>query len=195
VGHVFQGRYKAILVERDSYLLELARYVVLNPVRAGMVRGPRQWRWSSYRAMVGAEAAPDWLVTDWILGQFGQRRAPAVQKYIDFVRAGVGLPSIWEALEGQIYLGSAAFVEKMRGLGNAASKGAQLAEVPRAQRRPKAPALSVFVARHRDRDEAMAAVFDTGQYSLAQIAEHFGVHYSTVSRVVKRSERVTRELV
>jgi hypothetical protein len=78
VGHVFQGRYKAILVERDSYLLELARYVVLNPVRAGMVRGPRQRRWSSYRAMVGVEAAPEWLVTEWILGQFGQRRASAV---------------------------------------------------------------------------------------------------------------------
>lgn len=66
VGHLFQGRYKAVLVERDSYLLELARYVVLNPVRARMVWGPRLWRWGSYRAMVGAAAAPGWLVTDWI---------------------------------------------------------------------------------------------------------------------------------
>jgi putative transposase len=52
-GHVFQGRYKAILVDRDSYLLELARYVVLNPVRVGMVKSPQQWRWSSYAAMMG----------------------------------------------------------------------------------------------------------------------------------------------
>jgi hypothetical protein len=78
VEHVFQGRYKEILVDRNSYLLELSRSVVLNPVRAGMVRGSRRWRWSSYRAMVGAEAAPELLVTDWILGQFGQRRASAV---------------------------------------------------------------------------------------------------------------------
>ena len=194
VGHVFQGRYKAILVERDSYLLELARYVVLNPVRAGMVRGPRQWRWSSYRAMTGAEPAPDWLVTEWILGQFSTRRGIAIEKYVDFVRAGVGLPSIWESLEGQIYLGGAAFVEKMRRLGHAASKDAQLAEVPRAQRRAKPPALAVLAARHPQRDQAMVAIFATGQYSLAQIADHFGVHYSTVSRAVKRSERSARKL-
>ncbi len=58
VGHVFQGRYKAILVQKDSYLLELARYVVLNPVRAGMVRSAKEWPWSSYRAMVGQAPVP-----------------------------------------------------------------------------------------------------------------------------------------
>jgi hypothetical protein len=71
VGHVFQGRYKAILVERDAYLLELARYVVLNPVRAGMVVGPQNWPWSSYAPMCGQAPVPEWLQTDWILGQFG----------------------------------------------------------------------------------------------------------------------------
>ena len=191
VGHVFQGRYKAILVERDGYLLELARYVVLNPVRAGMVRGPRQWRWSSYRAMVGAVDAPPWLITDWILGQFGQGRARAIEKYIDFVRAGVGLPSVWANLEGQIYLGGEAFVERMRQLGHAASKRTQLKEVPRAQRRSKAPALDAISVRFRERDAAMAAAFATGQYTLAQIAEHFGVHYSTVSRAVRAMQAIT----
>ncbi len=160
--------------------------MVLNPVRAGMVRGPRQWRWSSYRAMTGAEPAPDWLVTEWILAQFGARRAMAIEKYTDFVRAGVGLPSIWESLEGQIYLGGAAFVEKMRRLGHAKSKDAQLAEVPRAQRRAKPPALAVLSGRHPQRDQAMAAAFATGHYSLAQIGDHFGVHYSTVSRAVRK---------
>ena len=63
VGHVFQGRYKGILVEKENYLLELARYVVLNPVRAGMVDSPGQWPWNCYRAMVGEEAAPEWLET------------------------------------------------------------------------------------------------------------------------------------
>ena len=61
-GHVFQGRYHAVLVQKDSYLLELARYIVLNPVRANMVRSPRDWPWSSYRATAGLIAAPDWLV-------------------------------------------------------------------------------------------------------------------------------------
>ncbi len=63
VGHVFQGRYKAILVEKDSYLLELARYVVLNPVRAGMVRDAEDWPWSSHPAMLGRIATPSWLET------------------------------------------------------------------------------------------------------------------------------------
>ena len=70
VGHVFQGRFKAILVEKDSYLLELARYVVLNPLRARMIRQLNQWPWSSYSATCGRVAKPDWLQTDFILSQF-----------------------------------------------------------------------------------------------------------------------------
>jgi putative transposase len=88
-GHLLQGRYKAVLVERKTYLLELARYVVLNPARARMAAGPRQWRWSSYRATVGVAAARPWLVTNWILDQFSTRAA-AVARHVDFVRAGVG---------------------------------------------------------------------------------------------------------
>ena len=98
VGHVFQGRYKAILIEKDRYLLELARYVVLNPVRAGMVREAGAWPWSSYKTMVGTDAAPPWLQKDWILGQFSPQRGRAVKKYIDFVRKGVGQPSLWDQL-------------------------------------------------------------------------------------------------
>jgi hypothetical protein len=74
VGHLFQGRFKAILVERDSYLLELARYVVLNPVRAGMVRAPGEWSWSSYRATAGEAHAPAFLATDWLLRAFADSR-------------------------------------------------------------------------------------------------------------------------
>jgi len=78
VGHLFQGRYKAIVVDADSHLLELTRYVVLNPVRAGMVAEPAAWPWSSYRATVGIDALPPWLVVDGLLAQFGTRRAQAV---------------------------------------------------------------------------------------------------------------------
>lgn len=78
VGHVFQGRYKGLLVERDSYLLELARYVVLNPVQAGMVSEAQEWPWSGYRAMVGQAPRPEWLEVGWLLGQFGSRRGAAM---------------------------------------------------------------------------------------------------------------------
>ena len=80
VGHVFQGRYKGILVERDEYLLELARYVVLNPMRANMVKNIEDWKWSSYNAMIGEEAVPSWLEAGWILGQFSKQRKRAIKK-------------------------------------------------------------------------------------------------------------------
>jgi len=67
VGHLFQGRYKGILVEKEAYLLGLARYVVLNPVRAGVVAAPEDWGWSSYRATAGFEVARPFLATDWLL--------------------------------------------------------------------------------------------------------------------------------
>lgn len=191
VGHVFQGRYKAVMVEKESYLLELTRYVVLNPVRAGMVPDAAQWPWSSYGAFTGQTAAPSWLEVDWVLGQFGKQRGRATAQFVDFVRAGVGLPSIWEGLRGQIYLGSDAFVDRMQMLADQLSVGAFLAEVPRLQRRPMARPLQDFVNApagadgSTDRNWAMAAAYASGDYTLQQVADAFGVHYATVSRAVK----------
>lgn len=99
VGHVFQGRFKAILIERESYLLELCRYVVLNPLRAGMVQDVAQHAWSSYPAMIGASPAPPWLYTDWLLSQFGSDRADARRRYAKFVSEGMGAASPWVALK------------------------------------------------------------------------------------------------
>jgi REP element-mobilizing transposase RayT len=181
-GHVFQGRYKAILVEKDTYLLELARYVVLNPVRAGMVNDPADWPWSSFAAMTGAANAPAWLQTDWILGQFACRRDVAVAAYIDFVRAGVGLPSLWEELRGQVFLGGDAFLTRMQEVSGKAS----IAEIPRAQRRPAARPLAHYRDSAESVQAAMVAAYASGDYTMQEIADHFGVHYATVSRAVKR---------
>ncbi len=185
VGHVFQGRYKSILVEKDRYLLELSRYVVLNPVRAGRVADPGEWPWSSYRAMLNPRECPPWLETDWLLGQFNRQRLRAVAQYTDFVRAGVGLPSIWEGLRNQIYLGSERFIEQMRPLGSSVG---DLGEIPSAQRRPSAKPLEEFQRQYPDRIEAMAQAYRSGGYTLKAIADYFGVHYSTVSRAVKGYE-------
>ncbi len=87
-GHIFQGRFKAILVQKDHYLLELCRYVVLNPVRAGVVEKPEAWRWSSYQATAGLRKKPDYLTTDWILGLLSSRTM-AERQYRKFVRDGV----------------------------------------------------------------------------------------------------------
>ena len=116
VGHLFQGRYKAILVDADAYLLELTRYVVLNPVRAGMVNHSGQRPWSSYLAMVGQSIRPSWLAVDGLLAQFSSQRHDAVRRYEEFVTQGVGIPSIWSGLKGQIFLGDEAFVTRMQAM-------------------------------------------------------------------------------
>ena len=184
IGHVYQGRYKAILVEKESYLLELARYVVLNPVRAGMVKKIEHWLWSSYPAMIGKSSCPEWLQMDWVLGQFGNQRKLAMAAYVEFVRAGLVLPSVWDELHGQIYLGNDAFVKKMQ---QHVSSDKNLSEVPRAQRRAKAKSLSHYSS-FSDRNEGIVAAYQTGAYTMKQIADEFGLHYATVSRVVKKAE-------
>ena len=94
VGHLLQGRFKAILVERESHLLELTRYVVLNPVRAGMTETAGQWKWSNYRATAGLRPAPAWLETEWTLEQFPPRRE-AERRYRAFVaREGISVRSV-----------------------------------------------------------------------------------------------------
>ena len=113
VGHVFQGRFKAILVDKDSYLLELSRYIVLNPVRAKMVNSPHEWKWSSYLATTLKESKPSWLFADKILCLFSQVVPTAIQKYQEFVINGIKNKSPWQDLKKQIYLGSDAFINDM----------------------------------------------------------------------------------
>ncbi len=116
VGHVLQGRYKAILVDKDSYLLELCRYVVLNPVRAGMVASAGQWPWSSYLATAGKMACPDWLAAEQVLALFACDRSQTRRAYTRFVSEGVRGESPWDHLKGQIYLGPDAFIGRMEKL-------------------------------------------------------------------------------
>ena len=99
VGHLFQGRFKAILVQQEAYLLELCRYVVLNPVRAKMATQPTQWRWSRYRATSGEELAPPWLVTEWILGQFAPTARASRRAYVEFVTSGERHAAVREPLD------------------------------------------------------------------------------------------------
>ena len=116
VGHVLQGRYKAFIVDKDNYRLELCRYIVLNPVRAGMVKSAKDWRWSSYRATANLAKAVDGLQTDRVLGLFGSGRTLPQRRYREFVKQGKAQPSPWEALRGQVFLGSERFLESMERL-------------------------------------------------------------------------------
>ena len=84
-GHLFQGRYKAILVEADEYAKELSRYIHLNPVRAKIVEIPEEYEWSSFSYYTGKKKAPEWLKMDFILGYFGKKISDSQRNYRKFV--------------------------------------------------------------------------------------------------------------
>ncbi len=190
VGHLFQGRFKAILVERDSYLLELARYVVLNPVRAKLVKAPEDYLWSSYRPTLGLDPVPNGLTIDWLLGQFAKTKPAGRQRYAAFVQAGIGRRSPWADLKGQVLLGGETFVEKMAAHLKASEA---VAEIPKRQRRAHRPSLKKLFAEadsKATRDQAMARAFLEYGYTLSEIGREAGLHYATVSRIVKASEEM-----
>jgi REP element-mobilizing transposase RayT len=182
-GHLFAGRFKGILVDKEHYFLELTRYVVLNPQRAGMVNAPHEWLWSSYQSMVGDVPAPGWLAMDGLLAHFGRERAAAQQRYRQFVSDGIGMGRMWSDLRQQIYLGDEQFVERVQA--KAQVKGDQLT-IPRVQRRAPPPTLTAIAAQHADRNDAMVAAYATGAYGYREIAGHFGLHLATVGRIVRQ---------
>jgi REP element-mobilizing transposase RayT len=184
VGHVLQGRYKAILVQKEAHLLELARYIVLNPVRANAVALPDEWEWSSHRCTLGEDSPPEWLATDWLLGQFAESRDEAIPRYQQFVMEGMGLESPLKATQHQLVLGDDAFVAKYSGQRAAA----ELASVTKAQRRMCALSLDQYRQRYDSRDEAMARAYWSTAFTMAEIGAYYGVGYSTVSRAVHRYE-------
>ncbi len=189
VGHLFQGRYKAVLVQKESHLLEICRYVVLNPVRAKVVKNPREWEWSSYRGTAGVEKPHSCLTTDWILGQFGRNRGEVGKRYREFVRTGIGAESIWSKVRGQSLLGKEDFVERLIGY----VRGYEdIEEIPKSQRymtRPKLDSLltkRVLVDRNK-RDSRVVEAVERYGYSQKEVADYLGMHYSTISRLVNKN--------
>ncbi len=186
-GHVLQGRYHAILVQKESYLLECARYVVLNPVRAGIVTSPEQWPWSSHNYMAAGMFSPHWLNITWLLAQFGSDNAAAIQGYQQFVREGIGKESPFKETKHRMVLGDEAFT---RGHGDRLFM-ADLKSVIKDQRRLSAKDLSAYQAHYPCRDEAMAQAYHSTAFTMSEIGKHFGVSYKTVSRAVKLNETAT----
>jgi REP element-mobilizing transposase RayT len=188
-GHLFQGRYKGILVDTDGYLLELSRYIVLNPVRAGMVNDPADWIWSSYRATAGLERSPPWLTTEAILSGFGYRKGEARKAYQCFVHGGIGGESIWSGLNRQIFLGGDHFVERMQ---HTLGDECQDVQIPKAQRRRPAPSLEQLSDQAAGRDAAIIAAYATDSYSYTEIGAFFRLHRVTIGRIVRKAKGSAR---
>jgi REP element-mobilizing transposase RayT len=188
-GHLLQGRFGAQLVDRDAYLWEVCRYIVLNPVRAGLVAHPRQWRWSSFRATAGETIAPGFLTVDWVQTLGGAKaRGEALERYTAFIEAGIGeTEASLDRFRSKVALGDDAFVarlvEQCRPL-------APSPEIPRVQRFAGRPPLSQLFRGVTSKAERNActvvAVRDHG-YAIREVAEFLGRHYATVSRVVAQA--------
>ena len=189
-GHVLQGRFGAQLVDGDAYLREVCRYIVLNPVRAGLAAHPSEWKWSSFRATAGQAAIPGFLTVAWVLALSGAR-APqeAVTRYTKFVESGIGEPeSSMERFKSRPMMGDDALAEL---LNRRCGEAQRCPEFPRAQRFASRPPLArVFadVTSKADRNgRVVVAVRDHG-YSMREVAEFLGRHYATVSRALAHAD-------
>ena len=185
-GHLFQGRYKAILIQKDTHLLEVCRYVVLNPLRAGMVERPEDWAWSSYRATAGKEQPHPSLITEWVLGQFSRTRAKAEKEYCQFVKWGIDKETIWTAVKGQAILGDDDFVDSFA---DHLKRHKDIPEIPKSQRFANRPTLEkIFkqgiLADKRKRDKKIAEAIEKHGYTQRSIADHLGLHFTYVSRIL-----------
>jgi REP element-mobilizing transposase RayT len=185
VGHVLQGRYKGILVEKQSHLLELTRYVVLNPVRAGLARTPSEWRWSSYRATAGEAAEPRFLTTCWLHSQFGATRNRAIEMYRSFV-AERSEDTPWSDLRGGCLLGSDAFVKRMRPWLQDAPVDPNILRAERVAARPSLKTLFAEAHDRESRNRCIWNAFRVHHYRLTEIGSHLGLHFATVSKIARR---------
>lgn len=186
VGHLLQGRFKSFLIEKETYLLEVARYIVLNPVRAGLVDHPKDWLWSSYRATAGIDIAPRFLTTDYILGMFSENLKEAQQKYKKFVKKGIKESSPFDQInEGKI-LGSPQFIhEAWEKSGNTD----QIKEIPRSDRiigRPSLDEIFVDIQSKQKRNELILFSSIRCGYSNTDIAKKLNITPAAVSVIIKK---------
>jgi|TARA_Y100000310_G_scaffold330200_1_gene401459 REP element-mobilizing transposase RayT len=182
-GTLFQGRFKGILFEREDYLLDLCRHVVLNPVRVGRSTSTDKYRWSSHRAMAGLVKTPDYLHTDAVLAHFGKRDRDSRRKYRQYVRDGVKRSSPLKQRSNQILLGGSDFRREMQALlnGELVKRGPKRVTRRRSLRsifkdietKPKSERNQLIVKAHIDHT-----------YTLQEIGNHLGLHYTTVSKVI-----------
>ncbi len=210
-GHLFQGRFKAHLVEEEGYFNEISRYIHLNPVRANLVAKPEQWRWSSYAGYRTSRARLEWVTYGRVLGEFGGEGSEARRGYCRFVQAGVAEPppAPWSNALGGLLLGSPSFAMRIRRLLGNRPADREVPQVHGLRARPTLDRLVTVVAEHfgcaaeewssgRRSDglgRAVAAYLARRRfgYSAVAIAEALGYRgHSSVGTAVARVEAAGR---
>jgi REP element-mobilizing transposase RayT len=181
-GPVLQGRYHSVLIEHQSQLLEVARYVVLNPVRARLVRSEDEWKWSSHHYLIGSHPAPAWLMSGWLLAQFGHTMPKARAAYARFVTQGHGRPNPLSTARADLVLGRTPDEFGLQ------PSDLHLQGTSKRARRTLAHSLYEYAAMYPDRNEAMARAYISTAYSMREIGDFFGLSEKTVSRAVREWE-------
>jgi len=193
-GHLFQGRYKAILVDADAYAGELSRYIHLNPVRAGIAWRPDQYRWSSYKAYSGKAAPPRWLTPDWLLLYFGKKQTDAQKAYCFFTEAAMaeaGEDPLKKATSTLI-LGKGDFVDGIREKYLGGKKKGR--DIPALKELTKVSLETIIAESEKELGSKpelakKAALYLSHRYSgrsLREIGERFGIGESAVSQASRR---------
>lgn len=195
-GHLFQGRFKAVIVDRDAYLLALCRYVERNPVAAGLVATAPQWPWSSYRAHVGEAPTPHWLDSEGLYGYLlgrplanGRDRRLAARRYAALVsQADEGDASFWQtSLRAQVFLGDEAFVARMQALPEA--QGATAKEIPKAQRHRPCHWQDCLAQCGGDRSRALHMAYRDCGATMTALAQQARLSVAHVSRLIAAQEK------
>jgi REP element-mobilizing transposase RayT len=190
VGHLLQGRFKSIVVDKESYQLELSRYIVLNPVRAGIASEPGDWKWSSYKAMMGQAPRPGFLRTEPILRLFGSEIVEARRRFARFVYGGIDKDPPWDELKGGLYLGDERFVRR---IGKLLGKKRGDREYVKSERFSDRPTLDSLLPHDTPRPvdsrtlDAVCKARDIYGYSLKDIADFLCLHSSTLTKAIRRT--------
>lgn len=186
VGHLFQGRYRSIVVQHELYFIEVARYVVLNPVSAGFVKDPADWKWSSYLATTGAAQPEPCFTPEFILKAFGGKEGLARQRYIEFVHAGIGKVPVWKYIRSKMILGDEEFVRNLLKLVKGKTRVEFLQTIIK-KRRP--PLATIFSGDSHSNDALNQKVYRavaTYGYKQKEIAEFLGISPVRVHRIFRR---------
>lgn len=175
-GHLFQGRFKSVLVQKEKFLAELVKYIHFLPVESGFVTLPQQFKWSSCKYLFDSDESPKWLNNEYLSELFNDPDEifSAKPSHDD---------GILKRIKKQIYLGDEEFISDIQKHVNAKK---DLREIPRVQR---AKPINDYLKQSSDRDEAISNAYLSGDYTLQEIADYFSIHYSTISRIVKEFEQ------
>lgn len=188
VGHLFQGRYKSIIVDGDNYLYELIRYIVLNPVKAKLVKDPKNWPWSSHREMMSQKKNNIIIKKAKVLSFFGSDKREAKKEYLTYINEKQD-NDIWGDLKGSLILGSDEFADKINNLLNDPKYNSK--EYTNKQRNFNRPRLNVLLKDNKDNKKLNSMIYKARKfgYTNYEISKYLGVHYTTISKIYNSYKR------